>query len=154
MAHEFPGAPVVGVGAVVLNDSGCVLLVKRGHAPRQGEWSLPGGRVELGESLVDATRREIREETGLDVDVGPLIELFDRIHHRDERVQYHFVIADYLCTPRGGTLAASDDAEAAAWVDPRDLEGYGVNEHALRVIHKGITMFAEGAALRHPRHLA
>ncbi len=144
MAHEFPDAPVVGVGAVVLNDAGCVLLVKRGHAPRQGEWSLPGGRVELGESLVEATKREIREETGLNIDVGQQIEVFDRIHQRDGRVQYHFVIADYLCTPRGGTLAASDDAEDVAWVSPGDLEAFGVNEHARRVIGKGLAMFGAG----------
>ena len=139
MAREFPEAPVVGVGAVVLQD-GKVLLVKRGHQPRKGEWSLPGGRVELGESLVDATRREIREETGLDVEVGPLIECFDRIHRVGDRVQYHFVIADYLCTPRGGQLVAADDAEEVAWVGPDDLERYGVNEHAARVIRRGIAM--------------
>jgi ADP-ribose pyrophosphatase YjhB (NUDIX family) len=144
MAREFPDQPVVGVGAVVLDDHGRVLLVKRAHAPRQGEWSLPGGRVELGESLIDATRREILEETGLDVEVGPLIEVFDRIHRRDGRVQYHFVIADYLCTPRGGRLAASDDAQEVAWVDPGNLEAFGINEHALRVIHKGLAMFAAG----------
>ena len=144
MAREFPDAPVIGVGAVILQ-RGKVLIVKRAHAPRKGEWSLPGGRVELGESLVEATRREIREETGLDVDVGPLIELFDRIHRRHERVQYHFVIADYLCTPRGGNLAASDDAEEVAWVDPGNLEAFGINEHALRVIRKGLAMFADGA---------
>jgi 8-oxo-dGTP diphosphatase len=139
MAREFPDAPVIGVGAVVLQH-GNVLLVKRGHEPRKGEWSLPGGRVELGESLIEATRREIREETGLDVDVGPLIEVFDRIHRRDGRVQYHFVIADYLCTPRGGSLAASDDAEAVAWVNPEELKAYGVNDCAIRVIRKGLAM--------------
>ena len=139
MAREFPDTPVIGVGAVVLQH-GNVLLVKRANEPRKGEWSLPGGLVELGESLVEATRREIREETGLDVDVGPLIEVFDRIHRRDLRVQYHFVIADYLCTPRGGSLAASDDAEDVAWVSPNDLAAYGVNEHAIRVIRKGLAM--------------
>ena len=144
MAREFPETPVIGVGAVIVQ-LGKVLIVKRAHAPRKGEWSLPGGRVELGESLVEATRREIREETGLDVDVGPLIELFDRIHRRDERVQDHFVIADYLCTPCGGNLAASDDAEEVAWVDPGNLEAFGINEHALRVIRKGLAMFADGA---------
>lgn len=146
MAREFPNAPVIGVGAVVLNDEGAVLLVKRAHEPRKGEWSLPGGRVELGESLVEATVREVREETGLDIEVGPLVEVFDRIHRRDGRVQYHFVIADYLATPRGGYLAASDDAEAVAWVTPDDLERYGVNEHAIRVIRSGVAMRSrEGA---------
>ena len=140
MSHQFPDAPVVGVGAVVIRD-GKVLIVKRGHEPRKGEWSLPGGRVELGEFLVDAARREIKEETGLDVDVGPLIELFDRVHRRDNRVEYHFVIADYLCTPQGGTLAAADDAIDVAWVSVDDLDAYGVNARAVAVIKKAFEMF-------------
>ncbi len=139
MAREFPDSPVVGVGAVIVQD-GRVLIIKRAHEPRQGEWSLPGGRVELGETLVDATRREIKEETGLDVDVGALIELFDRVHRRDGQVQYHFVIADFLCTPCGGTLTAADDALDVAWVTPEELEGYGVNEHAAAVIRKGLAL--------------
>ena len=133
MSAEFPGSPVVGVGGVVVKD-GKALIVKRAHEPRKGEWSIPGGRVELGESLVEAARREIKEETGLDVDVGPIIEVFDRIHRADGRVRYHFVIVDYLCTCRGGELCAGDDAEDAAWVSGNELEAYGVNEHAARVI--------------------
>ena len=136
---EFPAHPVVGVGAVVVQD-GKALIVKRGHEPRKGEWSLPGGRVELGESLVDATRREIKEETGLDVAVGPIVEIFDRIHHHDGRVRYHFVIVDYLCTCTGGELCAGDDAEAAAFVGEEELEAYGVNEHAARVIRRGLAL--------------
>ena len=137
MAREFPENPVVGVGAVIVQD-GKVLIIKRAHEPRKGEWSLPGGRVELGETLLEATRREIREETGLEVEVGALIELFDRVHRRDGRVQYHFVIADFLCTPCGGTLAAADDALDVAWVLPEELDAYGVNEHAAAVIRKGL----------------
>jgi mutator protein MutT len=130
----------VGVGAVIVQD-GKVLIVKRAHEPRKGEWSLPGGRVELGETLIEATGREIREETGLEVDVGALIELFDRIHHRDGGVQYHFVIADFLCTPCGGSLAAADDALDAAWVRPDELAAYGVNEQAAAIIRKGFGMY-------------
>jgi 8-oxo-dGTP diphosphatase len=137
VAREFPDNPVVGVGAVIVAD-GKVLIVKRAHDPRKGEWSLPGGRVELGETLVDALRREIKEETGLEIEVGPLIELFDRVHRRDGRVQYHFVIADYLCTPCGGTLGAGDDAADLAWVKAEELERYGVNEHAVMLIRKGL----------------
>lgn len=142
MAHEYPDRPVVGVGAVIVKDDRA-LIVKRGHEPRKGEWSLPGGRVELGESLVDAVRREIREETGLEVDVGPVVELFDRIHHHDGRIRYHFVIVDYLCTCTGGTLCAGDDAEDAAWVTSEELEGYGVNAFATAVIRKGLAMALE-----------
>jgi 8-oxo-dGTP diphosphatase len=140
---EFPGHPVVGVGAVIVRD-GKAVIVRRAHEPRKGEWSLPGGRVDLGESLVDATRREMREETGLDVAVGEMIEVFDRIHHHDGRVRYHFVIIDFLCTVRGGDLCAGDDAEAVAWVSGDEAEAYGVNEHALRVLRHGL---ARAAAL-------
>jgi mutator protein MutT len=139
MSREYPESPVIGVGAVIVKD-GKVLIVKRAHEPRKGEWSLPGGRVELGETLVEATRREIKEETGLDVEVGALVELFDRVHRDAERVRYHFVIADYLCTCSGGTLCAGDDAEDAVWVAPEELEAYAVNAHAAAVIRKGLAM--------------
>lgn len=139
MAREFPTHPVVGVGGVVIKD-GKALIVKRGHAPRKGEWSLPGGRVELGETLVEATRREIKEETGLDVHVGPVIELFDRIHRTAGRVQYHFVIVDYLCTYVGGELCAGDDADDVAWVRGDELDAYGVNEFAAAVVRKGLAL--------------
>jgi 8-oxo-dGTP diphosphatase len=141
LAHEFPAAPVVGVGGVVVRD-GRALIVRRGHEPRKGEWSLPGGRVELGESLEDATRREIREETGLDVDVGPLVEAFDRVHRLDGRIRYHFVILDYLCVPLAGEARAGDDAEEVAWVTAEELDGYGVNAHAAAVIRRGLAMAA------------
>jgi len=137
MAREYPDRPIIGVGGVVVQD-GKVLIVKRAHEPRKGEWSLPGGRVELGETLVEAVRREIKEETGVDVEVGALVELFDRVHRRDGRVQYHFVIADFLCAPSGGTLAAADDALEVAWVTADELEKYGVNQHAASVIRKAL----------------
>jgi 8-oxo-dGTP diphosphatase len=139
VAHEFPDSPVVGVGAVVVKD-GKALIVKRAHEPRKGEWSLPGGRVELGEALVDAVRREIKEETGLDIAVGPIVEVLDRVHHHDGRVRYHFVIVDYLCTCIGGELCAGDDADDAAWVTSDEIEAYGVNDVAAAVIRKGLVM--------------
>jgi 8-oxo-dGTP diphosphatase len=139
---EFPQRPVVGVGGVVVAD-GKALLVKRAHDPRKGEWSLPGGRVELGETLVDATRREIREETGLDVDIGPIVEIFDRIHRDNGRVRYHFVIVDFLCTCTGGTLCAGDDADDVAWVSESELDTYGVNPHAAAVVRKALAMSAK-----------
>ena len=140
MAREYPEAPVVGVGGVVI-DGDCVLLVRRAHPPRRGEWSLPGGRLDLGESLVDGVRRELLEETGLIVEVGPLVEVFDRVHHDEAgRVRYHFVIADYLCRAVGGTLQAGDDAADAAWVARREVAGYGVNAHAAAVIEAGFAL--------------
>ena len=138
MAREYPAQPVVGVGAVVVRD-GKALIIKRGHEPRKGEWSLPGGRVELGESLVDAVRREIKEETGLDVQPGPIIETFDRIHRDDEgRIKYHFVILDYLCLAPAGKAVAGSDAEDVAWVTEGEIEGYGINPHAAAVLRKGL----------------
>jgi len=136
MAREYPNQPVAGVGGVVLRGHD-VLLVKRAHPPRAGEWSLPGGRLELGESLVDGVRREVREETGIEIAVGPLVEVFDRVHRdADGRVRYHFVIADYLCHPIGGALAAGDDAADARWVPRGEVARLGVNAQAIAVIEK------------------
>lgn len=137
MAREYPDQPVAGVGGVVIRGHE-VLLVKRAFPPRAGEWSLPGGRLELGESLVDGVRREVREETGIEVEVGPLVEVFDRVQRdADGRVRYHFVIADYLCRPIGGALAAGDDATDARWITRAEVTALGVNVHAVAVIDKG-----------------
>jgi ADP-ribose pyrophosphatase YjhB (NUDIX family) len=116
MQREFPLAPLVGVGAVVV-DEGRVLLVRRGNEPLKGHWSLPGGLLELGEPLTDGVVREVREETGLTVEPIELIELLDRIHRQDERVRYHYVIADYLCRVVSGELKAASDADAVRWVE-------------------------------------
>jgi ADP-ribose pyrophosphatase YjhB (NUDIX family) len=140
MAREYPAQPVVGVGAVVVRD-GRALLIKRGHEPRKGEWSLPGGLIELGESLADALRREVREEAGLDVTIGPHIETFDRIHRDAEgRVRFHFVIVDYLCSAGHGEPVAGTDAEAVAWARADELDRYQVNAHAAAVIRKGLLL--------------
>ena len=134
MAREYPAHPVVGVGAVVVRD-GKALIIKRAHEPRKGEWSLPGGLLELGESLQDAARREIKEETSLDVEVGPMIETFDRVHRDDQgRIRYHFVIVDFVCWPNGGEAVPGSDAEGVAWVTPDEIDVYQVNAHAKAVI--------------------
>lgn len=141
MAREYPECPIVGVGGVIVKD-GRALIVKRAHEPRKGEWSLPGGVVELGETLVDAVRRELKEETGLEVEVGDVVEVFDRVHRLEHRIRYHFVIVDYLCHPTGGTLQAGDDAEDVAWVRSEEIDRYHVNEFAARVLRKGLEMAA------------
>ena len=140
MAREYPSKPVVGVGAVVVRD-GKALLIKRGHEPRKGEWSLPGGLVELGESLVDALRREVLEEAGLEITVGAHIETFDRIHRDAEgRVRFHFVIVDYLCVAADGEAVAGTDADAVAWASAEELDRYQVNPHAAAVLRKGLAL--------------
>jgi len=140
VAREYPAAPVVCVGGVIVQD-GRAVIVRRGQEPRKGEWSLPGGLVELGESLIDATRREMKEETGLDVEVGALVEMFDRIHHDAEgRIRYHFVIIDYLCLPVGGTLVAGSDVDDARWVSLEEVDQYAINPHAAAVLQRGLTI--------------
>jgi 8-oxo-dGTP diphosphatase len=138
MSREYPAHPVVGVGAVIVRD-GKALIVKRAHEPRKGEWSLPGGHLHLGESLEDAARREVKEETGLEVELGPIIETFDRVHRDgDGRIRYHFVIIDYVCWSDGGEAMAGSDAEAVAWVTADDIDSYQVNAHAKEVILRGL----------------
>jgi len=150
-SREYPARPIVGVGAVVyvtVGDAAAlglprpgVILVRRGHQPLAGEWSLPGGTLEVGETLEAAIAREVAEETGLTVDVGPVIEVFDRIMLDDQqRVQYHFVLVDYLCRPVGGALRAGSDAAAIAIADPAALESFRLTEKAASVIARGLEM--------------
>lgn len=116
MRREYPETPLVGVGAVIV-DRGRVLLVQRGHEPLKGQWSIPGGLLELGETLVEGAAREAREETGLDVEPVELVELLDRVYRETGRVRYHYVIADYLCRVKGGTAQAASDADAVRWAE-------------------------------------
>jgi 8-oxo-dGTP diphosphatase len=130
----------VGVGAVVV-DEGRVLLVRRGGEPLKGHWSLPGGLIELGEPLLDGVVREVREETGLTVEPLELIELLDRIHREDERVRYHYVIADYLCRVVSGALLAATDADAVRWVERSEWNSHSalqLDPITVRVIEMGL----------------
>jgi 8-oxo-dGTP diphosphatase len=139
MQREFPLAPLVGVGAVVV-DRGRVLLVQRGTEPARGQWSLPGGLIEVGESLAAAVAREVQEETGLMVEPVELIELLDRIYREGDRVRYHYVIADYLCRVTGGELRAGSDAAQARWVERAEWNSHSalkLDPIAVRVIEAG-----------------
>ena len=138
--RKYPDRPFVGVGAVIVQD-GRVLIVKRKYDPLAGQWSIPGGAVEVGETLAASVAREMLEETGLVIDVGPVIEVFDRIT-RDERgrVRYHFVLVDYLCWPAGGRLQAGSDVAEAVFVHPSDLEAYQLTAKAMEVIARALEL--------------
>ena len=140
--REFPSTPLVGVGAVVVQDAR-VLLVRRGTEPLKGHWTLPGGMLEVGEALTAGVAREVREETGLQVEPIELVELLDRIRREDGRVRYHFVIADYLCRVTGGELRAASDAAAVRWVERSEWNSHPprrtlvLDPITVRVIEKG-----------------
>jgi ADP-ribose pyrophosphatase YjhB (NUDIX family) len=141
--RRYPPRPVVGVGAVIVDD-GRVVLIKRKYEPLAGQWSLPGGTLEIGESLEAGVAREMREETGLEVAVGPVIDVFDRILLDTEgRVRYHFVLIDYLCRPIGGTLVAGSDVADAVLADPAGLASFRLTPKAISVIDRALTMVPE-----------
>ena len=140
----FPSQPVLSVGAVIV-DGDRVLLIKRGRPPMKGRWSFPGGVVELGEALAEAVAREAREETGLAIGVGPVVHVLDRVERAaDGRVEYHYVIVDYLCRVSGGALACGSDAEEARWVDAAGLEALQPTEAVRAVAHKALALAHEG----------
>jgi 8-oxo-dGTP diphosphatase len=138
--REYPERPLVGVGGVVIA-SGRTLLVRRGGPPLEGQWSIPGGMLEVGETLLEGVRRELLEETGIEVRVGALIEVFERINvDGDGKTQYHFVVLDYLCEAVRGQARAGSDVSDVAWASPSELSGYSVSETATRVILKAFQM--------------
>lgn len=146
MGARYPERPVVGVSGVVLA-GGKVLLVQRGRPPGVGLWSLPGGGVELGESLAEACAREIREETGVEAEVGPLVGVFER-RLRDEkgRFEYHYVLLDYLChADPAAQPRAGDDAAQAAWVPLEDIDAYHLTPDTAQVIRDAATLAARPA---------
>lgn len=142
MSREYPERPVAAVGAVVV-DNGRVLLIRRGKPPRPGQWSLPGGGQELGESYIEAAIREVREETGLAIEVLGLIDVVDSIT-RDEsgRVRFHYLLADVVARPVGGTLQAGDDASEARWFPPEEVFALPLWSETIRVIRKGFEIAA------------
>lgn len=136
----YPFRPIVAVGAVVTFDGG-VVLVKRRNEPLAGRWTLPGGTLEVGETLQQGVVREVLEETGLQVEVGPVIEVFDRIERDgDDRVRFHYVIVDYACRATGGALSAGSDADEVVVASHDRLGEFALTPLAMNVIDRGIAL--------------
>jgi mutator protein MutT len=141
--REYPERPVIGVGGVVISESRA-LLIRRGAPPLEGEWSIPGGTLELGETLAEGVRRELAEETGIEVRVLGQIEVFERIF-RDAsgKPKYHYVVVDYFCQMMGGSAHAGSDVTDVAWVAEPDLAKYSLTPAAARVMEKAFQMARE-----------
>src|ERR1700737_4940539 len=146
-SREYPDRPIVGVGGVVI-ENGRALLIRRGSEPLLGEWSIPGGSLELGETLEEGVAREILEETGLEVRVLELIEVFDRIYVEStagaapekKGPRFHYVIVDYLCERLSGVPRAASDVTAVAFAAEHELPQYNLTETATRILHKAFAM--------------
>ena len=135
-SRRYPSRPFLGVGALIF-DGRNLLLVERGKEPLKGYWSLPGGIVETGEKLEEGIRREVREETGLEVEPTSVFEIFERIMPDAEgRPEYHYVLIDYLCRAVGGHLAAASDVSNVAWVPEQNLGQYRLTEGTLAVVER------------------
>ena len=144
ISREYPPVPLMGVGALIVKD-GRILVVQRGKPPAMGEWSIPGGLVEVGETLREAVAREALEETGLKVEPGALIELLERIFHDgDGRIRYHYVLADYVCVVTSGEPKAGSDVLDVRWADENDLAALNVAEITVRVIRKAFQAAKDG----------
>ncbi len=149
--REYPEKPIIGIGGIVIED-GRALLIRRGSEPLLGQWSIPGGTLELGETLIEGTERELREETGLTVKVLEMIKVFERINfgsgadetwktlEEKRRPRFHFVIVDYLCERISGVPVAGGDVTDVAWADENKLEKFGLTPTATRVIRKAFSL--------------
>jgi len=135
-SRRYPSRPFLGIGALIFNDAK-LLLVERGNEPLKGYWSLPGGIVEAGEKLEEGVRREVLEETGLEVEPISIFEVFERITpDANGKTEYHFVLIDYLCRVVGGRLEAASDVSKVAWVSEKNLRDYRLTEGTLEVIER------------------
>lgn len=141
--REYPESPLVGVGAIIIQGDQ-VALVKRGHPPLQGKWSIPGGVLEIGETLRKAAIREALEETGLTVEPGELLGVFERVLPDEQgRMKYHYVLIDFLCRPVAGKLIAGDDADEVRWFRREDLAPLQLARETEEVILKGFEKSGE-----------
>jgi 8-oxo-dGTP diphosphatase len=143
MKRSYPEQPIVGVGAVIV-DGGRALLVRRATEPLRGEWSVPGGMLELGEKLHDGVRREVLEETGLKVEPGEVLDVFDSIFTDDRgRTEYHYVLVDYLCRPISGDATSGTDVSDLRWVSENDLPAMRLRDSIQQVVRKGLVRAAQ-----------
>jgi ADP-ribose pyrophosphatase YjhB (NUDIX family) len=131
--REYPEVPFIGVGAIIVED-GRVVLVKRGHPPLLGEWSIPGGVLEIGEMLRHAAVREALEETGLTVEPGEILGVYDRVIREGERTRYHYVLIDFLCRRLSGELKAGSDADEVRWFKREDIDALNMAPETAEVV--------------------
>lgn len=144
--RDYPELPLVGAGALI-HDRGKILLVKRTNEPNRGRWALPGGLVELGESVEDAVKREVKEEVGLDVEVERLIDIADDIHQDERgRVRYHYILLDYLARPMSGKVTLNAESSSSRWFDPEEVQSLNASENTKNLVRRFIEM---NSALQH-----
>ncbi|MGC2109623.1 MAG: NUDIX hydrolase [Candidatus Korobacteraceae bacterium] len=138
MKRDYPEQPIIGVGAVIV-DAGRILLVRRATEPLKGEWSVPGGMLELGETLRDGVRREVLEETGIEVEPGEVLDVFDSIFTDAlGRTEYHYVLIDYLCRLVSGEAIAASDVSDVRWVTADALPAMNLRQSIEQVVRKGL----------------
>ena len=145
--REYPQRPIIAVGGVVIHDERA-LLIRRGQPPLEGRWSIPGGILEIGETITSAIERELKEETGISVRVLGLLEIYEKVlRDSDNRAQYHFIILDYMCEFVEGEAEAAGDVTDAAWVREEDLEKLQLTSAALRVVKKAFAFASRRTAV-------
>lgn len=144
-ARMYPARPLVGVGAVIW-DGSRILLERRGQPPGQGSWALPGGLIDVGETAEAAVHREVREECGIEVTIGPVLGLFEPIQRDpDGRIRYHYVVIDFLAYYRSGVAQVGDDAAELCWVRPGDLANYGLHPATHNMIERALDLVSAGS---------
>lgn len=145
--RRYPDAPIVGAGVVVFDENGRVLLVQRGRPPRVGQWGIPGGMLELGERLVDAATREVREECSIEIAIGGVAGVFEPVTRDDEgRIEYHYVVIDYWARHVSGEAQAGDDAAGVAWATMDEINEYALLPDSLLVVRDAYALWSAASA--------
>lgn len=145
--RRYPDAPIVGAGVVVFDENGRVLLVQRGRPPRVGQWGIPGGMLELGERLVDAATREVREECSIEIALGGVAGVFEPVTRDDEgRIEYHYVVIDYWARHVSGEAQAGDDAAGVAWATMDEINEYALLPDSLLVVRDAYALWSAASA--------